>query len=128
MGLCATECLLKYLNFVPKSLKHAVQDFSPFLWIQPDTRQRNHRLPTRRRTDITAYDITGISDRPALLLESSLSMMHYCPQKSSVSFLCHTKGTAAQRPTSPSRFAKVKLAALQSLAGRSCQLAVLIVP
>lgn len=72
MGLCATERVLKDLNFIPKSLKRAMQDFSPLLWKQPDMRQRNHRLPTRRGTDITAYDITGISDQPALLLESLL--------------------------------------------------------
>lgn len=47
MGWCATECVLKDLNFIPKTLKCAVQDFSPFLWIQPDTGQHNHRLRKR---------------------------------------------------------------------------------
>lgn len=71
-SVCTMQSVHEDPNFIPKSLKRAVQDFSPFLGIQPDMRQHKQRLQARPRADITAHDITGISDRPPSLPESPL--------------------------------------------------------
>lgn len=128
MGLCATECVLNDLHFISRSLKcrslvPEVHDFSPFLWIQPNMGQHHCRLPIRHRADITAHDITGISDQPALLLESLLFPLHITVHRS-VPFLSSTMLRVQQCPASPSLppsllICRCELAALWSQAGRS---------
>lgn len=119
VGLCAMGCALEDLNFIPKCLKCAVQDFSPFLSIQPDA---------RHGTDITAYDITGISDRPALLPESlPVPLRTIVPR--SLRFLSSAVPRCSSAvPDVSLPLCRGELAALQSPAGRNGQLAVLTVP
>lgn len=55
-SVCTMQSVHEDPNFIPKSLKRAVQDFSPFLGIQPDMRQHKQRLQARPRADITSLE------------------------------------------------------------------------
>lgn len=95
--LCAIQCVHEDPNFIPKSLKCAVQDFSPFLRIQPDMRQRNQRQHTRAQNrHYSTWHHWNQWPTPLTAGVSAFSITHSCPQKSSFSFLHHPKGAAVQ--------------------------------
>lgn len=119
--LCAMQCVHEDPDFIPKSLKCAVQDFSPFLQIQPGTRQcsqRQHAWPGQTLQHMTSLD--SVTDPRCYW---SLFSFHYTLLSlEGFIFLPAPPQGCSSAGLPPSQRAE---GSCWSLQGRSCQLAVL---